>query len=306
MQTDVAIPVPSRAKGISLVVTGAILWGVSGTVAQFLFHEHGFIPEWLVVIRLLFAGAILLTYAQFAEGQMIFNIWSSLVDRKQLILFAVFGMLGVQYTYFAAIHYGNAAAATVLQYLAPIFIAIYLSVRSKLIPAGIEIIAILVALLGTFLLVTGGNPNTLSISGTAIFWAICSAFALAFYTLQPARLLRTRGSILTVGWGMMIGGIAFSFIHPPWKFTGEWNTLSFLAVVFVVIFGTLIPFYCYLESLKYISPSETSLLACAEPLSAAVLAVIWLHVPFGLAEWIGTFCIIGTIFLLSIRKRSPE
>ena len=43
-----------------------------------------------------------------------------------MILFGLFGMLAVQYTYFASIKEGNAAVATLLQYLAPIFITVYL------------------------------------------------------------------------------------------------------------------------------------------------------------------------------------
>jgi drug/metabolite transporter (DMT)-like permease len=171
-------------------------------------------------------------------------------------------------------------------------------------PNSKELIAVVLALLGIFLLVTQGNIKSLSISGLALFWGLSSAVALAFYTLQPHKLLAKWGSIIVMGWGMLIGGICFSFVHPPWVFEGNWSFSSFLAVVFIVIFGTLIAFYCYLESLKYISATETSLLACIEPLSSAVLSVIWLHVSFGLEECLGTLCIILTIVILSLFKKS--
>ncbi len=212
-------------------------------------------------------------------------------------------MLGVQYTYFAAIEYGNAAAATVLQYLGPAIITCFLAIRAKRMPSAKELLAVLLAVAGTFILVTHGNVGSLSISGLAVFWGISSAFALAFYTLQPHRLLKKWGSAIIVGWGMLIGGAALSLIRPPWKFEGEWSLPAYAAIVFIIIFGTLIAFYCYLESLKYLSASETSLLACAEPLSAAFLAVIWLHVPFGISEWLGTLLILATIALLSIKKK---
>ena len=48
------------------------------------------------------------------------------IDAYKMILFGLFGMLAVQYTYFASIKEGNAAVATLLQYLAPIFITVYL------------------------------------------------------------------------------------------------------------------------------------------------------------------------------------
>lgn len=62
MLVEGAAKVQSRTKGIVLVIFAAVLWGVSGTVAQYLFQKR-FTPEWLVVIRLLLSGIILLCYA---------------------------------------------------------------------------------------------------------------------------------------------------------------------------------------------------------------------------------------------------
>jgi drug/metabolite transporter (DMT)-like permease len=306
MNSRGAILAYPRAKGIILVVIAATLWGVSGTVAQYLFQQQGFSTSWLVVTRLIFSGVGLLFFSYSVGKQDIWSIWKSKQDILRLIIFGVLGMFGVQYTYFAAIEHGNAATATVLQYLAPVIIAGFLSIRGKKLPSKHEGVAILFALLGTYLLVTKGNIHSLSISLPAFFWGILSAFALAFYTLYPKDLLSKWGSLITVGWGMTVGGIGFSFIHPPWVFQGSWSLTSFVSVVFVVIFGTLIAFFCYMESLKYIQASEASLLACVEPLSAAFLAVAWLQVSFGPAEWIGSFLIIATIFILSAVKRQAS
>ncbi|MBA4537861.1 EamA family transporter [Bacillus aquiflavi] len=299
METKVLIRSHGRLKGISFVLFAAILWGVSGTVAQYLFQHKGYSPEWLVVVRLLISGVFFLLLSIVKGNRKIFEIWKSKEERSSLLLFSIVGMLGVQYTFFAAINVGNAATATLLQYLAPVMIVCYFAIKLKRSPSINELLAILLALLGAFLLVTKGNFQHLSISGWAVFWGISSAFALAFYTLQPINLLRKWGSIIVIGWGMFVGGLAFSFLSPPWKFQGELSFEALVAVLFIVLFGTLIPFYCYLESLKYISATETSLLASAEPLSAALLAVLWLRVPFGLVEWLGAACIIGTIIILS-------
>lgn len=295
--------VQMRIKGITLVIIGAMLWGISGTVAQYLFQEKGFSAEWLVVIRLLAAGLILLLYSLIKGKQEIWTIWKSKHSILSLLLFSIIGMLGVQYTYFAAIKYGNAATATILQYLSPVIVACYLALRTKKMPNLQEIIAVILAMLGTFLIITKGNIHSISISKLALFWGISSAFAAAFYTLQPRSLLAKWSSTVVVGWGMLIGGIAFSFIHQPWNFTGQWSITSIFAVIFVVLFGTLIAFYCYLESLKYIQPTEASVLSSVEPLSAAFLSVLWLHVPLDVSQWLGTACIIFTVVILSRIKK---
>ena len=121
----------SRTKGILLVIVGTMLWGISGTVAQFLFQQKGFDTEWLVVVRLLISGFLLLLYGYIKKDKNIINIWKSKEDSIKLILFGAIGMLGVQYTYFAAIKHGNAATATILQYLSPVIITCYLIIRNK-------------------------------------------------------------------------------------------------------------------------------------------------------------------------------
>ncbi|UPM55788.1 DMT family transporter [Gottfriedia acidiceleris] len=296
----------SRTKGIILVLTAAILWGISGTVAQFVFQKNHFSPEWLVVIRLLFSGIILLVFAGLKEKRNIIEIWKDKKDVLSLLLFSILGMLAVQYTYFAAIKASNAATATILQYLAPVIITSYLAMRFKKVPTRKEVLAVILALAGTFLLVTHGTIKGLSITRLALFWGLASAFALAFYSIQPQKLLKKFGSTIVVGWGMLIGGICFSFIHSPFNFQGHWSMSASFAVIFIVLFGTLIAFYCYLESLKYINASESSLLACVEPLSAAVLSVIWLRVNFELIDWIGSLCIISTVVILAIADRKES
>ncbi|WP_219620982.1 DMT family transporter [Bacillus sp. V3-13] len=289
--------------GIILVLAGTTLWGVSGTVAQFLFQEKSYQADWLVVVRLLVSGLILLVFTGAMHGKKkLFSVWTDGNSWFSVILFGLIGMLGVQYTYFAAIETSNAATATLLQYLGPVFITLYLALRTKTWPGIRQTTAILLALAGTYLLVTAGTPSSLTISGTALFWGLASALALAFYTVQPLKLLKEHGTIPVIGWGMVIGGIGMSFVAPPWEAHGEASFSAVLAILFVILFGTLIAFFCYLESLKYLQPSETSLLACAEPLSAAILAVLWLNTPFGLAEWGGAACIIITVILLSRAK----
>ncbi|MNC62427.1 EamA-like transporter family protein [compost metagenome] len=100
---------------------------------------------------------------------------------------------------------------------------------------------------------------------------------------------------------MLIGGLALTPIHPPWKMDlllmpqESWLILSF-----IILFGTMIAFWFYIESLNSLSPKETSLLGCLEPLSAVVTTVFWLKSPFGIFQWFGAVCIIGMIVILAL------
>jgi drug/metabolite transporter (DMT)-like permease len=101
------------------------------------------------------------------------------------------------------------------------------------------------------------------------------------------------------GWGMLVGGVALSFFHAPWKVEGVWDMWTYGFIAFILLFGTLVAFYLYITALRLIGAQKSSLLTCAEPLSAAVLAVWWLGVPWGGMDWLGTACILVTIVLLA-------
>lgn len=290
-------------KGFILAILAASLWGISGTFGQFLFQQRGVNVEWLITVRMLSTGTLLLLFA-LLKGDNINHIWKNKRDSKQLLIFSILGMLAVQYTYFAAIKHSNAATATVLQYLAPILIALYLTLKNQRLPVPMEYLSIFLAVSGTFLLVTHGNPTTLLISNTALFLGIASALALAFYSLYPIRLLNSHSAALVIGWAMLVGGTGLSFIKAPWEIEGVWDTHTYVYVGFIIFFGTLVPFYAYLTAVKLIGAQKTSLLASAEPLSATIIAVLWLQVPFTSIDWIGSLCIVSTIFLLTIAKPS--
>src|SRR5690606_3078803 len=157
-----------------------------------------------------------------------------------------------------------------------------------------------------FLLTTKGSFNSLSISGWAVFWGLAAAVALAFYTLQPIKLLSKWGSTIVVGWGMLIAGFAFSFVHLPWHVEHTWTLANFSGFWFIIVFGTLIPFYYYLESLHYLRASETSLIATVEPLTAVFVSIIWLGLEFGIMDWLGTISIISTLAILSLSKEEEK
>lgn len=288
-----------RKKGIYLALLGAILWGTSGVAAEYLFDYKHISPEWLVVVRLLSSGLLLLLYDYFKNRNTIFCIWKANYDCRQLLLFSIFGMLGVQYTYFSAIKYSNAATATILQYLMPVIIVCYLTFRYKKLPNVLECISIFLAMVGTCLLVTKGDFNRLSISPLALFWGISSAFCAAFYTLQPKYLLSNWRSTLVIGWSMLIGGLILSLMCPPWIFTGVWDFHALLVTSFIIVFGTVFAFYSYLESIKYILPTEASTLASAEPLAAVLLSIYLLNSPFGLIDFVGGTAIMATVFILA-------
>lgn len=297
-----------RSKGIFLVMTGAMFWGIGGTVSKKLFQDYSIDVDWLVTTRLLIAGVLLLSIQLFRKGPVqILEVWKSKQAAIQLVIFGLLGMLAVQYTYMASIEQGNAAVATLLQYLAPVMIIFYLLIRKQKRLVGKDIVTVSLSLIGCFFLLTNGSIAQLSVPVPAVVWGILSGAALAFYTLYAIPLLKVYDSLVIVGWAMFIGGVALSFVHPPWQM--NFQSLPFEAygyLIFVILFGTMIAFWFYIESLQALLPEESSLLGSIEPLAAVLTTVFWLNDSFGAFQWIGTACIIGMIIFLALSKGSSS
>ena len=220
----------------------------------------------------------------------------------RLFIFAIFGVMAVQLTYFVAIDKSNAPTATILQYLFPVLIVLFSAARSKKAPSRKEAVAVLLALIGTFLLVTHGNPSTLHITVSAFLWGLSSALAMAFYTVYPGKLQQTYSSPVVVGWGMLLGGLALNCYHPFWAFEGYVDLTAVLMIGFIVLFATFLSFYLYLVSVTIIGATYASLFACVEPLASAFFSVIGLHLQFNTMDWIGATLILTTMVLLSWKK----
>lgn len=287
-----------------LVIAGASFWGLGGTVAQRLFQDYSISVDWLVSTRLLIAGVLLLAIQFLLKDRMqVFDVWRNKFASVRLVIFGLFGTLAVQYTFMASINYGNAAVATLLQYLAPVMIIFYLLLRRQTIFTRQDVVIVILALGGCFLLLTNGSLAGLSVPFNAVVWGVLSAVALAFYTLYAIPLLKQYDSLVVVGWAMTVGGAAMSLIHPPWEVNLAGMPLEgYLYLAFVIVFGTMLAFWFYIESLQSLSPKETSLLSSLEPLVAVVATVFWLQEPFGLFQWGGAASIIGMIVILALSK----
>lgn len=289
-----------------MVLFGSTLWGLSGTASQQLFQHDYFHTAWLVAVRMLISGMALVIWGTLQKRKSNYSLMKQPLWWPSLLVFAIVGLLGVQYSYFKAIADGNAASATLLQYLGPPLIVAYTALKRRHLPTMGQLGALGLALIGTMLLVTGGNLHHLAVPADAVMWGLISAICLAFYTLYPYLLIRRFGTIMVVGWAMLIGGVASLGIGPVWTWPqGHWSWTTLALVSFVVVFGTLFAFTLYLASLRYLDASETGLLATAEPVSAVLASILFLHVRLDALGALGALTVIAAVAILS-QTHSPH
>ncbi len=293
----------NRKLGVIMALTSTILWGISGNVTQYMFEISTVSAITIVTLRLLISGFILILYAlSLGYYKKFIELFKDKDGVKKIIIFSIFGMLATQLSFFSAIENSNAAIATLLQFVAPIIVIIYYVITSKKAPTLIEIIATLMAIIGTFLIITNGSFKGLSISFIGLFWGFLSAFALSFYMIYAKNLFKW-SSKLTVGLCMMIGGVIMFIFLPNKNIIHYFTDMRvILAFGFNIIFGTVLAFYLFIESLRYISPKETSILSSCEPLTALIISTLFLNVSFGFYQVIGSILIILMIIILSFSK----
>ncbi|MFJ7920726.1 DMT family transporter [Lysinibacillus fusiformis] len=290
-----------RLKGIIFIVSGAMLWGATGPLMEWLLNHTSLTVSFMLTIRLSVAGMILITYL-LLTGKNIFGIWQHKLWGRQLIVFGIVGMLGVQFAFVAAIHESNAVLATLLQFLAPIFVVAYVSLSLKKWPPKYQVIGIIGTLMGLFLLLTNASFDNLLISPKALLWGVAVGLTFAFYTLYPARLMREWNVLLVVGWGMLIGGLTLGIVSRVWL-SNQWvvftDLKTLLLMVALIFFGT-VAFILFLSSMKYITAVETSILSSIEPLTAMIISVIVFGTSLGLWQLVGVFVMLVCVTWLSI------
>ncbi len=294
-----------KVKGIVLTLVGGIFWGVGGSCGQYLFENKEVNSGLLVPIRL-FAAGLLILVLQLIRKEKIFDIWKEKRDAAETLLFALFGMMLCQYSYFTTIQYSNAGTATVLQYTGPAMILVYLCVKAKRWPKAYEIAALIFSCGGVFVLATHGDLSSLALPPEALFWGIVAAVTLVVYNLQPIRIIAKFSTLTVMGWGMTIGGIVLTAIMRPWKVSAVWDGETAAALSFIVLFGTIAAFYCYLTGVRLVGAANASLLACIEPIAATIVAAAWLKVRFTPIDLVGFALTITAVVIISIYQIKAE
>ncbi len=293
-------------KGILMALTAGILWGMTGPMGQFLFDEKAMVPEWLVSYRMIASGILTLIWIYARKKNEVFEIWRCKKDARKIILYGIFGMMPVQYSFFAAVAASNGGTATVLQYTNPVMMIIYYAVFRKIKPTKRESLAVGLALLGIFLMATNGNINSLVMTPLGLFLGLLCAFFTCLYSMLPADLLRKYDAAVVCGWGMLVGGIVLFLWKQPWTIDVQLDMTVWGLFWLLVVGGTIIPFIASLSALPIIGPVYTNVLSTIEPLVASFLTFFLLGTTFGKMEIVGFGMIIATILILATQKEKED
>lgn len=278
---------------------GGVFWGFSGTCGQYLFSECGVSSLWVTCLRLLSAGVLMTLLAVVKHRRDLIDIWKDPKDVTLLLLFGIFGLMFCQYSYLNGIAHSNAATTTVLQQLSLVIVMLISCLQMRRFPQKLQVLALILAFFGTFMISTGGRLDQMILSPAALFWGFASAFAAAAYNLLSKRLLMRWSREAVCGIGMIFGGIILSAYAKLWTYSFSLPLAGWLAFGCIVIFGTVVAFSFFLKGVRDAGPVRASMMGVTEPVAAAVFSALWLGTSFSTAELIGFAAIFVTMFLLA-------
>jgi len=285
------------------VLFAAVLWAVSGSSAKFLFHS-GVTPFQLVQLRITISAVGLFLWLLLRHPSLL------KIDRKDILYFAVFGTFGMgacQFTYLFAISKINVAAAILLQYMAPSFIAIHAVVfaRDKL---NLQtIMALLGATFGCYLVVGAYNLDVLTMNIAGIVSGILSAISFAWYSIHGEYGMRRYNPWTVIFYAMLFAALLWNILHRPLEaFFHPYNVVQWGWIMYIGILGTLVPFGLYLEGVNLIRSTRASITATLEPITAGVISFIFLNEILEPLQLTGGVLVIASIIILQVKQEYDE
>ncbi|HEO2455057.1 TPA: EamA family transporter [Streptococcus agalactiae] len=289
-----------KEKGTMMTLAAGLAWGISGISGQYLM-SHGVHVNLLTSLRLLITGIFFLSLARSKQKEHLVAAWKQPKFLKQVLLFSIFGLVLNQYAFLRAIHLTNAGTATVLQYMAPILILSIVCILNRQRPTSFEIIAIAMAILGTYMIATHGKLGSLAITPKGLMWGLGSAITYSIYILLPVKLIHEWGSTIVIGSGMFIGGILFSLVTKAWQYPLQINVMSILAYIGIIGIGTIFAYTFFLKGVSIVGAVKGSLLASVEPVSSVFLTVLVLGEIFYPIDLLGMLFIFLAVTLISYK-----
>ena len=295
----------TERSGYLYILIGTTLWGVSSVVAKSLFII-GLPPAELVQIRLTLATVtLLLILLIFDRNRMII----SCKDFPYFLVLGFVGVAGVQFTYYYTISKIHVGPAVLIQYLSPVWIALYAFLFQKEpLPRG-KIAALLLALLGCYFTVGGYRLDLLRLNRIGIVSGLISSLFFSFYALYGEKGLKKYDPWTLILYGFGFGAVFYCILISPMKvITGNYSFKIWMAFLYIAIFSTLIPFGLYFKGIERVRATRASITATWEPVVAGATAYFVLGEVLSPLQVLGGIGVIAAIVLLQMaqEKAAPS
>jgi drug/metabolite transporter (DMT)-like permease len=240
------------------------------------------------------------------------------IRRYEVVPLLAYGVVGVallHMTYFVAIERLPIGLALLLEYLAPVIVALWVRlVRRE--PVRVTLWPALGLCLAGLALVAEVGGDASSLDPVGVLAGVGAAVCFATYFLVGERLVVNRDSVSTTFWGFTVAAVLWTAVV-DWRTplaeslsrsatlpdsVGALTLPLVVLVAWVVVLGTLVPFGAATASLRHLPATTVTVVAILEPVGAALLAWWWFGESLSVAQSVGVALVLTGI-VLALRAR---
>src|SRR3954452_5087538 len=300
---------PARVRrprlGYAMAAAAAVLWGVNGAVSKTILST-GLSSERLAEVRSLGAAVGLVAIVAVTAPNRL------RLTRRELPYLVAFGMGGlafVQFFYFLAIHRLAIGIALLVEYLAPLLVALWARFVQHAPVRKRVWVALALAVTGLGLIVDVFGGESLSTAGLA--FAFAGAFAYALYVLLAEHVVGGRDPVSLLAWGFLFTSVFWAVVVPWWSFPahaltdstslhGHLQSVSlpvWVLATWMIVLGTIVPFFLLVSALRHLTATRVGIVAMLEPVAGALVAWIWLAERLGGVQLVGAAVVLAAIVL---------
>jgi drug/metabolite transporter (DMT)-like permease len=306
------VPRVRTRLGYVQVLAGAVLFGVNASVSKVALTA-GIEPARLTALRCTGAALGLLAVLGVTRPSSLRVTW------RDLPVLAVLGLSGaalIQWLYFVAIDRLPVGIALLLEFTSPVLIAVYSRVvLRELVPRRVWL-ALGLALAGLALVAQVWRDAGLDPVGVAA--GLGAAACLATFYLLGKRSL-DRHEPLTLSFWMFVVASVFWAVAQPWSsfdasvlthsasLLGSLDGLSvpvWVAVGWVVVLGTLMPYALGVAALRHLTPTATGIVGMLEPVVAGAVAWLWLDQVLTGPQLAGAALVLAGVTLVQTARKT--
>lgn len=293
-------------KGTIYSLLSGLIWGICGILGEYFFSHYQVSSGWITSMRLLVAGSFVIVLSSLKLRSQLFEIWKNRNNYLPFLAYAILGIFSVQFFFYLCVEYSNATTATILQFISPVFILLYNRIIYKKKASKKAIFYVLTAMIGVFLMATKGDLSKLSITPLALLTGLLSALGVMFNVILPQRFAKKYGFVPTVGWGMIIAGLFSNFLYPVYKISFQVDAISICICLTIAFLGTAFAFFLSMKAVSLVSPLVVSVVSASEPLSSAILSVLFLGMVLDGFLVLAMILIIVPMVFLSIEESKSK
>ena len=303
----------SPAVGLALVVVGSALFIQNAGVSRVALRA-GVDPVALTTLRVTGTFVVLLLVAVLFRRDAL----RPPPGRLGLLVVAhgLVGVAALQWTYFVAIDRLPVGMALLLEYQAPILVALWARfvqherVRPRL-WAGL-------ALAWGGLAAATGIWQGLEFDGVGVLAGLGAAVCFAAYFLIGEHGVGRLDPLRVILWSFGVATVGLNLVHPVtstrWDLLGTHASLLgrlaggtapvWAVLAWIVVMGTLLPFGLTLLALRHLSATTVTMVAMLEPIGVSALGWIWFAETLDPVALVGCVAVVAGIVLAQSARRS--